>query len=84
MNVELPVRTFSLQGSPPEFDKMNHIVDVDVYRTEDWRKRKSAEGCKNKRKLNGAFFRMNSLGISTANRSALTSWKKRHIRSKMR
>ena len=70
IDVELPVRTFSLQGSPPEFDKMNHIVHVDVYRTENWRKRKSAKGCREiSESSDGAFFRMNSLGVRTANRS---------------
>jgi hypothetical protein len=72
IDAELPVRAFLLQGSPPEFDKMDHIVDVDVYRTEDWRKRNSAEGCREiSGSSDGAFFAMSSLGFSTANRSAL-------------
>ncbi|MGJ0453194.1 MAG: hypothetical protein ACR65T_08215 [Methylocystis sp.] len=72
IDAELPVRAFLLQGSPPEFDKMDHIVDVDVYRTEDWRKRNSAEGCQEiSGSSDGAFFAMSSLGFSTANMSAL-------------
>jgi hypothetical protein len=72
IDAELPVRTFSLQGLPPEFDKMDHIVDVDVYRAEDWRKRKSAAGCQEASgNPEGAFFAMSSFGFSTADRSAL-------------
>jgi len=72
IDAELPVRAFLLQGSPPEFDKMDHIVDVDVYRTEDWRKRNSAAGCREiSGSSDGAFFAMSSFGFSTADRSAL-------------
>lgn len=67
----LPVRTFSLHG-PPEFDRMDHLVDVDVYRAQDWKKRKSSEACQEASgNPEGAFFAMSSLGFSTANRSAL-------------
>ncbi len=72
IDAELPVRAFLLQGSPPEFDRMDHFVDVDVYRAQDWRKRKSSERCQEiSGSSDGAFFAMSSLGFSTANRSAL-------------
>lgn len=72
IDTELPVRAFSLLGLPPEFDKMDHIVDISVYRAQDWRKRKSSERCQEvSGSPEGAFFAMGSLGFSTANRSSL-------------
>lgn len=72
IDTELPVRAFSLLGLPPEFDKMDHIVDISVYRAQDWRKRKSSERCQEiSGSPEGAFFAMSSLGFGTANRSAL-------------
>lgn len=41
---ELPVRPFMLHP-PANFDRMNHHVDVDLYRAADWRKQNSAAGC---------------------------------------
>ena len=42
----LPVRPFGLPGSPAEFDRMDHLVDVNVYRAADRRKSVSAAGCR--------------------------------------
>jgi hypothetical protein len=71
IDTELPVRAFSLHG-PPEFDKMDHIVDVNVYRAQDWRKRKSAEGCQElSGNPEGVFFWIGVLGSRTVNKSAV-------------
>ncbi len=72
IDTELPVRAFSLLGLPPEYDKMDHIVDISVYRAQDWRKGKSAKGCQEiSENSEGAFFWMNPLGFSTVSKSAL-------------
>lgn len=72
IDAELPVRVFSLQGSPPEFDKMDHIVDVDVYRAMDRRKRHSAAGREEAGDSpDSPFFAIGSDGLRTANKSAL-------------
>jgi hypothetical protein len=71
IDTELPVRAFSLHG-PPEFDKMDHIVDVNVYRAQDWRKRKSAEGCQElSGNPEGVFFWISVLGLRTVKKSSL-------------
>jgi len=71
IDTELPVRTFSLQGSP-EFDKMDHVVDVNVYRAVDHRKRNSAAGCNEVGDSpDSPFFGISNHGLRTANKSAL-------------
>ncbi len=46
---ELPIRGFAFPARSPSelriFDKMNHFVDVDLYRTSDWKKRHVSAGC---------------------------------------
>lgn len=71
IDTELPVRAFSLNG-PPEFDKMDHVVDVDVYRAVDHRKRNSAAGCNEVGDSpDSPFFAISNHGLRTANKSAL-------------
>ncbi|MBG0795760.1 hypothetical protein IYY11_20585 [Methylocystis sp. H62] len=72
IDAELPVRTFSLQGSPPEFDRMDHIVDISVYRAADRRKSVSAAGCNEVgNSPDSPFFAIGIHGLRTANKSAL-------------
>jgi hypothetical protein len=72
IDTELPVRAFSLQGSPPEFDRMDHLVDVSVYRAVDRRKRHSAAGCEQVGDSpDSPFFAIGNHGLRTANKSAL-------------
>jgi hypothetical protein len=72
IDTELPVRAFSLQGSPLEFDKMEHLVDVNVYRAMDRRKRHSAAGCEQVGDSpDSPFFAIGNHGLRTANKSAL-------------
>ncbi|ULO24681.1 hypothetical protein [Methylocystis sp. SB2] len=67
----LPVRTFSLHG-PPEFDRMDHLVDVDVYRAADHRKSVFAAGCNEVGDSpDSHFFAIGNHGLRTTNKSVL-------------
>lgn len=71
IDAELPVRSFSLPRSP-EFDRMDHIVDVDVYRPQDWRKSNSAAGCnQGDRSPDSPFFAVSFLGLRTQRESTV-------------
>ncbi len=71
IETELPVRAFSMHG-PPEFDRMDHLVDVDVYRAADHRKSVSAAGCNEVGDSpDSPFFAIGNHGLRTTNKSAL-------------
>jgi hypothetical protein len=71
IDTELPVRPFSLPRSS-EFDRMDHFVDVDVYRAQDWRKRNSAAGCnEGDGSPDSPFFAVSLLDLRTEKKSAV-------------
>jgi hypothetical protein len=73
---ELPVRGFAFPVRPPSelqiFEKMNHFVDVDLYRTADWKKRHIATGCLGSGGTPDIdFYRFSYLDLMTNNSSSI-------------
>jgi hypothetical protein len=53
---------------------MDHFIDVDVYRPQDWRKRYSAAGCnQGDRSPDSPFFAVNFLGLRTQKKSTVNA-----------
>lgn len=78
---ELPVRPFSLPRPPDyswdeekmdHFDRMDHFIDINVYRAVDSKKKNSSARCNEVGESpQGRFFIISNLGLMTSNKSTV-------------
>ncbi|MBG0797119.1 hypothetical protein IYX23_05385 [Methylocystis sp. L43] len=81
MNEELPVIPFSLPRPPDyswedektdHFDRMDHFIEIDVYRAVDSKKKHSSARCNETGESpQGRFFVISTLGLMTNNKSTV-------------
>lgn len=81
INKELPVIPFSLPRPPnyswdeekmDHFDRMDHFIDINVYRAVDSKKKNSSARCNEVGESpDGRFFIISTLGLMTSNKSTV-------------